>query len=121
MSLNVFLYFIVRLTGTTPQTIEEREEIVKYCIAHNKDYGLAAIKYHVSYGQVYYWVGQYLKFGKPGLEFRRGKRKASQEPRSHEEELEIQLEKVKQEKLLVEIELNLLKKAIELQKNHSRK
>ena len=37
-------------------TQEERKEIVKYCLNHNRDYKNTAIKFNVSYGQVYSWV-----------------------------------------------------------------
>ena len=34
-------------------TLEERKEIVEYCIAHNNDYKGAASRFEVSYSQVY--------------------------------------------------------------------
>ena len=34
-------------------TLEERKEIVNYCINHNRDYKNTAAKYNVSYSQVY--------------------------------------------------------------------
>ena len=37
-------------------TLEERKEIVEYCIAHGKDYKGTAAFYDVSYSQVYNWV-----------------------------------------------------------------
>lgn len=37
-------------------SIEERIEIVNYCIDHNKDYKNTAEKYDVSYSQVYSWT-----------------------------------------------------------------
>ena len=40
-------------------TIEERKEIVKYCIEHNRDYKRTASNYDVSYNQVYSWVKKY--------------------------------------------------------------
>lgn len=36
-------------------TIEERIEIVKYCIGHNRNYKDTASLYDVSYSQVYSW------------------------------------------------------------------
>ena len=33
-------------------TLEERIEIVSYCIAHGKDYALTIKEYHVSYYQI---------------------------------------------------------------------
>ncbi len=34
-------------------TIEERKEIIDYCVNHNHDYKNTAAKYGVSYSQVY--------------------------------------------------------------------
>lgn len=60
-------------------TIEERVEIVAYCIANGKDYGSAAEKYGVSYQQVYSWVRKYEAKGTDGLTDRRGKAKPEEE------------------------------------------
>jgi transposase-like protein len=40
-------------------TREERIEIVCYCIANNKNYGIAIKQYGVSYHQIYAWVNKY--------------------------------------------------------------
>lgn len=40
-------------------TIEERREIVKYCIEHNRNYKETAGIYDVSYSQAYSWVKKY--------------------------------------------------------------
>ena len=60
-------------------TLEERKEIVKYCIAHNKDYKGAAALYDVSYNQVYSWVKKYLSHGEESLVDKRGRHKADEE------------------------------------------
>ena len=60
-------------------TKEEREEIVRYCLEHGKDYKGTAVKYEVSYSQVYQWVRHYEEQGEAGLEDRRGKRKSDEE------------------------------------------
>ena len=60
-------------------TLEEREEIVKYCIEHNKDYKNTAAVYDVSYSQVYSWVQKYCENGADGLSDKRGKRKEESE------------------------------------------
>lgn len=44
-------------------TLDERIEIVSYCIANGKDYGAAIEKYGVSYQQVYNWVRKYEEKG----------------------------------------------------------
>ena len=60
-------------------TKEERQEIVIYCLEHGKDYKSTAVKYEVSYSQVYQWVRHYEEQGEAGLEDRRGKRKSDDE------------------------------------------
>lgn len=99
-------------------TQEEREEIVKYCIEHNKDYKDTASVYDVSYNQVYQWVKKYLEKGADGLSDKRGKRK---------EESELtEVEKLqKQNKILeakireLEMEAELLKKVREIERRRS--
>ena len=60
-------------------TLEERKEIVEYCIAHENDYKGAASRYDVSYSQVYSWVKKYRESGEEGLEDRRGHHKSDDE------------------------------------------
>ncbi len=60
-------------------TKEERQEIVRYCLEHGKDYKGTAARYGVSYSQVYQWVRHYEARGEEGLEDRRGKRKSDDE------------------------------------------
>lgn len=56
-------------------TIEERKEIVGYCIKHNRDYKGTASIYDVSYSQVYSWVKKYDANGEEGLSDKRGHHK----------------------------------------------
>ena len=60
-------------------TIDERKEIVKYCIEHNRDYKGTANIYDVSYGQVYSWVKKYDVNGEEGLTDKRGRHKTDDE------------------------------------------
>ena len=60
-------------------TLEERKEIVGYCIAHNKDYKGTATLYNVSYSQVYSWVRKYLSEGEESLVDKRGHHKTDDE------------------------------------------
>ena len=60
-------------------TLEERKEIVEYCIAHGKDYKGTAALYDVSYNQVYNWVKKYLADGERSLEDKRGRHKTDDE------------------------------------------
>ena len=63
-------------------TQEERIAIVRDCLENGSNFGAAAIKYNVSYQQVYTWVKKFKELGEAGLEDRRGKRILDQEPRT---------------------------------------
>lgn len=60
-------------------TIEERKEIVTYCIEHNRNYKETASRYDVSYSQVYTWVRKYDEKGDDGLLDKRGYHKSDDE------------------------------------------
>ena len=60
-------------------TIEERKEIVDYCINHDRDYKGTASIYDVSYSQVYSWVKKYDAHGEEGLTDKRGRHKTDNE------------------------------------------
>ena len=60
-------------------TIEERKEIVKYCIEHGRDYKGTASLYDVSYTQVYSWVRKYVADGEDALIDKRGHHKTDDE------------------------------------------
>ena len=60
-------------------TIEERKEIVKYCIDHDRDYKGTASLYDVSYSQVYGWVRKYDANGEEALADKRGHHKTDDE------------------------------------------
>ena len=60
-------------------TIEERKEIVEYCINHTRNYRETAIRYDVSYSQVYSWVRKYDEMGDDGLLDKRGHHKSDEE------------------------------------------
>ena len=89
-------------------TINERKEIVEYCLSHNKDYKGSAEKYDVSYNQVYSWTKSYLANGLEGLKDHRGRRKA-------DEELS-ELEKLRRENLRLKRQLEEERRAVELLK-----
>ena len=105
-----------RMTTSRRTTKEERIQIVKECLANGRNYGETAIKYNVSYQQVYTWVKRYAEQGEFGLEDRRGRRKANQEPRSEVEELQIKLAQLEHELYMTRMERDLLKKVKELER-----
>jgi transposase len=90
-------------------TLDERIEIVGYCIANNKDYGKAIEQYGVSYQQIYGWVRKYAKSGPDGLVDNRGKRKDSASM-TEVERLRAQLKLKEAENLRLQMENELLKK-----------
>ncbi|MBQ4552167.1 MAG: helix-turn-helix domain-containing protein [Clostridia bacterium] len=64
------------MTQRKSTTLEERIEIVGYCLELSKDYAAAMQKYGVSYQQIYSWVKKYEAQGAAALVDRRGKRKS---------------------------------------------
>lgn len=60
-------------------TLEERKEIVEYCLSHNRDYKSTASIFEVSYNQVYTWVKKYDTTGEEGLIDKRGRHKTDDE------------------------------------------
>ena len=89
-----------RMKEARSTTVEERIQIAKDCIANGGNYGETALKFNVSYQQVYQWVKKFKEKGNAGLEDRRGKRLKDQTPRTREEELEIEVAKLKHELLV---------------------
>lgn len=106
-----------RMSNARKTTLEERIEIVKSCLESGNNYGETAIKYDVSYQQVYTWVKKYRDLGEAGLEDRRGKRVVDQAPRTIEEELRIEIAKLKRELYITQVERDLLKKLEELERS----
>lgn len=76
-------------------TFEERIQIVRDCIAGEKNYGEMALKYQVSYQQVRNWALRFEEMGEAGLEDQRGKRKKDQTPRTELEKAQIEIEQLK--------------------------
>ena len=105
-----------RMKTSRTTTKEERIQIVRECIANGFNYGECAIKYNVSYQQVYSWVKRFKDLGEAGLEDRRGRRKVDQEPRSEVEELKIKMAQLEHELYMTKMERDLIKKVKELER-----
>ena len=97
-------------------TKEERIEIVKDCLASGRKYGEMALKHKVSYQQVRTWTLRFEKLGEAGLEDRRGKRKKDQTPRTELEAAQIEIERLKHQLYMAEMERDLLKKLDEIER-----
>jgi transposase len=105
-----------RMTKGRDTTGEERAQIVKECIANGNDYGGTALKYKVSYQQVYTWTKKYREIGEAGLEDRRGHRTGTLPSRTPEEELRDRVAKLEHKNYELEMENALLKKVKELER-----
>ena len=97
-------------------TLEERVAIAKECLAAGKNYGEMALKYKVSYQQVRTWTLRFEELGEAGLEDRRGKRKKDQTPRTELEAAQIEIERLKHQLYMAEMERDLLKKLDEIER-----
>ncbi len=95
-------------------TQEERLQIVRECLESGKNYGEMALKYNVSYQQVRTWTLKFEELGEAGLEDRRGKRKKDQEPRTELEAAQIEIERLKHQLYLANMENHLLQKLDEI-------
>ena len=104
---------------TRPTTAEGRVQIAKDCISNGENYSETALKYQVSYQQVYQWTRKFKAMGAAGLEDRRGKRLKDQHPRTREEELEIEVAKLKHELYMTQMERDLLKKLDEIERREA--
>ncbi len=96
-------------------TLEERLEIVRDCLANDRNYGAAALKYNCSYQQVRNWVLRYEEMGSAGLEDRRGRRAGTQPSRTPEEELRDRIAELERKNQDLQMENDLLKKVRELE------
>ena len=65
----------IYMAETLKTTLEERIEIVKYCLEHNRDIKATVTHFGGNYAQIYQWVVKYEKYGEDGLADKRGKRK----------------------------------------------
>lgn len=89
-------------------TIEERKEIVKYCICHYRDYKETASIYDVLYSQVFSCVKKYDACGEEGLLDKHGHHKTDSEVD--------ELERLRRENLRLKRQLKESEMAVELLK-----
>lgn len=92
-------------------TLEERIEIVEYCMANKQNYKVTADKYGVPYSLVYQWVHRYLKEGNIALGYsKKGPHKKVIIPTTDQERLQVENERLKRELERKELEIEILKK-----------
>ena len=105
----------IYMTKGRKTTLEERIEIVEYCIEHGKDYPATIEKYGVSYQQIYSWVRKYKEIGVDGLRDGRGRTKPVEEM-TDIEKLHAENRLLKAQLRDKEVEMLLLKKLQELER-----
>ncbi len=105
----------IYMTKGRTTTLDERIEIVSYCIANGKDYGAAIEKYGVSYQQIFSWVRKYEAKGVEGLIDKRGKRKLLDEM-TEVERLRAENKMLKAENKQKEMEIAVIKKVQEIER-----
>ncbi|WLR54496.1 IS3 family transposase [Mesobacillus subterraneus] len=77
-------------------TINERKEIVLYCLENGKDYQKAAETFKVSYQQAYQWVKKYEDGGEEALRDKRGRKKEEVEL-SPEQKMKLEMKRLASE------------------------
>lgn len=96
-------------------TLQERIEIVAFCLEHQRDYRLTTATYHVSDSQIRAWVRKYLAGGATALQDRRG------QPKPHHlmtenERLRAELRLIKADNHRLQLENTALKKLRSLER-----
>lgn len=105
----------VYMTNTLKTTYEERIEIVKYCLSHDRDIKATATKYGCKYAQLYQWLRKYELNGENALIDKRGKRKQEDEL-TEMEKAQHKIAQLEREKEEYRMKYELLKKAEKLER-----
>ncbi|MBQ6446733.1 MAG: transposase [Bacillus sp. (in: Bacteria)] len=106
---------VYKMKARRDTTLEERIEIVTYCLEHNHNYKETAVLYNCNYSQVRNWVLKYEKNGEDGLKDKRGKRKQDEEL-TDLEKAERRIKQLEREKEELARRVELLKKAEEYER-----
>lgn len=104
------------MTKGRKTTKEERIRLVQECIAKGDNYGEIALKYEVSYQQIYTWVKKYQEKGEAGLSDCRGRRRPPKEPETEEERLRRENAELKRKLYYSKMENACLKKLDEIER-----
>lgn len=103
------------MTKGRKTTFDERIEIVQYCIAHNHNYGETSERFGISYQQARSYTIKYEQHGVESLHDRRGKRKPKEEM-TEVDKLRAENRILRAEKEHAEMEMNFLKKLVEVER-----
>ena len=105
------------MTKARKTTFEERIEIVQFCIANGKNYGLTMNKFNVSYQQIYLWVRKYEEKGVDGLLDRRGKAKPENEL-TELDRLKAETKMLAAKNQELQMEIDIIKKLKEVERRY---
>ena len=105
----------VYMADTLKASKQEKIEIVKWCLDHNRDFRLTAAQFKGNYAQIYQWVRKYELNGEDGLNDRRGRRK-KEEDLTEVEVLQRKLKQSEAEKEEFRRKYELLKKAEQVER-----
>ncbi len=106
------------MTKGRATNVQERIDIVLYCLSYNNDYQQTAEAYQVSYQQVYQWVKKYQVGGEDALKDGRGRKKAPQELTDADRQ-KLAIKKLEYENERLRAENAFLKKLQELERGWS--
>jgi transposase-like protein len=101
-------------------TLEERLEIVRYCLQNGKNYQQASEHFEVSYQQVYQWMKKYEELGEDGLRDKRGRTKTEPEL-TPEEKIHREMKRLERENERLRAENAFLKKLEEIERRRLKK
>lgn len=96
-------------------TLEERLDIVMYCLQNGKNYHQSSEQFTVSYQQIYQWVKKFEREGEEGLKDKRGRTKAELEL-TPEEKIQRDMKRLERENERLRAENAFLKKLEELER-----
>lgn len=116
-SLRAYTGGTTAMTKGRTTTLQERIDIVLYCLAHAQDYRKAAEQFKVSYQQVYGWVKKYEVGGQEALQDGRGRSKAPEELTDADRH-KLAMKKLEYENERLRAENAFLKKLQELERGH---
>jgi len=103
------------MTKSRATTLQERIDIVLYCLNHNRDFNNTANQFQVSYQQVYGWVKKYEAGGQESLRDGRGRTKMPEELTEADQQ-KLAMKKLEYEMERLRAENAFLKKLQEIQR-----
>ncbi|TVX91336.1 helix-turn-helix domain-containing protein [Cohnella terricola] len=114
-SLRAYSGGVTAMTKGRSTTLQERIDIVLYCLANGQDYTKTAKQFQVSYQQVYGWVKKHEAGGQDALKDGRGRTKAPEELTEADQQ-RLAMKKLEHEMERLRAENAFLKKLHEFQR-----